>query len=334
MKVTLKDIAKDTGYSVSTVSRALRGDKKINSNSEKKIVESAKRLNYPHLRPETRHVRSNTPHFAIISDFQEGEFYSAFYSGFNKASKTHNVMFGLYSFAEYNRKDDIIKTIETLEDKGYNGAVLFIPYFEPKHYKTIINNTSSGFSMISISILHQPVMDTISFDAYSGGHRVASHFHERGYSNTGILLGPRSRPEALLRANGFSDYCHQHDQININWTFDGDYSVKSGQNAFKAFMKSNKKPRAIFASNDDMAIGFMQSALSQGLRIPDDVAIAGYDDLRISRILHPTLTSVSTDYEQLALNVSRQLLNRLNNQIEHQGFLNLIPVSLKIRESS
>jgi len=334
MKVTLKDIAKDTGYSISTVSRALRGDNKISSSSEQKIVKSAQRLNYPLANARTTPPEVESPHFAIVSDFQEGEFYSSFFSAFNSASLHFKVNFGLYSYAKLNNPKAIIERILDLEDHGFNGAVIFIPDFKPEHYKTLLEKTSSSFPLISISMVHSPVMDTIAFDAYSGGFSVANHFGERGYRSTGLIYGPHDRPEALLRANGYTDYCKQNADVELDWIFDGDYSIQSGQKAFNAFQKLDDKPRAIFASNDDMAMGFMQSALAAGYRFPDDIAIAGYDDLRICHIVHPTLTSVSTDFEKLAFNVSEQLINRLNNHVTHQGFLNLIPISLKIRESS
>ena len=334
MKVTLKDIAKDTGYSISTVSRALRGDNKISSSSEQKIVKSAHRLNYPLVKNKGQTPGVHSPHFAVVSDFREGEFYSAFFSAFNSASAHFNTSFGLYSYANLNDSQLIIKRILELEEHGFNGAIIFIPDFKPEHYRTLLNETRSSFPLISISMAHSPVMDTIAFDAYSGGFSVAKHFGKRGYRSTGLIYGPHNRPEALLRVNGYTDYCKQNKNVELDWIYDGDYSIQSGQKAFEAFHKLDPKPRALFASNDDMAMGFMQSAIAKGYRFPDDIAIAGYDDLRICSIIHPTLTSVSTDFEKLAFNVTKELTHRLNNHVTHQGFMNLIPVNLKVRESS
>lgn len=335
MKVTLKDIAEDTGYSISTVSRALRDDNKISDRSKQKIAQSAQRLKYPLANNAiTNGSDVDSPHFAIVSDFREGEFYSSFFSAFNSANLHFDVNFGLYSYANLRDPKHIIERILELEDHGFNGAVIFIPDLKPKHYRTLLEKTSPGFPLISISMVHSPVMDTIAFDAYSGGFSVANHFGERGYKSTGLIFGPHDRPEALLRANGYADYFKQHTDVELDWIYDGDYSIQSGQRAFEAFQKLDNKPRAIFASNDDMAMGFMQSALAAAYRFPDDIAIAGYDDLRICSIVHPTLTSVSTDFEKMAFSVSEQLINRLDNHITHQGFMNLIPIELKVRESS
>ena len=334
MKVTLKDIAKDTGYSISTVSRALRGDNKISSSSEQKIVKSAHRLNYPLVKNKKQTNGVHSPHFAVVSDFQKGEFYSAFFSAFNSVSRHFNASFGLYSYASINDSQLIIKRILELEKHGFNGAIVFIPDLKPEHYRTLLDKTRSGFPLISISMAHSPVMDTIAFDAYSGGFSVAKHFGESGYKSTGLIYGPHDRPEALLRANGYTDYCKRNKNVELDWIYDGDYSIQSGQKAFEAFQELDHKPRALFASNDDMAMGFMQSAIAKGYHFPDDIAIAGYDDLRICSIIHPTLTSVSTDFEKLAFNVTKELTHRLNNHVTHQGFMNLIPVNLEVRESS
>jgi len=334
MKTTLKDIAEDTGYSVSTVSRALRGDASIHPESESKIIDSARRLNYAHL-PAKAHVKSRSEtYFAVVTDFHKGEFFSSFFHGFTQISESSDVHFGLHNFSSAQTLEDTLKGLNSLRDFGYDGAVIFLPYLSRVDYEKIIAEVPPDFPMISTSLVNQPVMDTIAFDGYSGGFSVAQHFHQRGYKTGGLLYGPQTKPEALIRGNGFTDYCKQHQEFNHIWSFHGDYSPDSGREAFNVFDNLQQKPEAVFAANDEMALGFMQAAMACGYNIPDDVAIAGYDDLRICSIVSPALTSVTTDFNHLAMHISSMLKDRLQNPVKHRGLQNLIPVHLTIRESS
>lgn len=334
MKTTLKDIAEDCGYSVSTVSRALRGDSSIHPDSERKIIQSARRLKYAHL-PHTPAVdKLKDPFFAIITDFHEGEFYSSFYNGFIKASESTAINYGLHSVSNNADVELIIEEIQLLKRFGYHGGVLFVPHLTRDDYQKILDTVALDFPLLSTSVVHQPVMDTIAFDAYSGGFSVAKHFWERGYTRAAILLGPHNKPEALIRANGFADFSRQNPGFTIVWQFKGDYSLTSGQQAFAAFEKLKAKPQAVFAANDDMALGFMQAALAKGYNLPGDIGLAGYDDLRLCSIMQPNLTSVHTDFEALAGHIGSILTRRLDKPVEHQGIQNLIPVSLAVRQST
>jgi len=334
MKTTLKDIAEDTGYSVSTVSRALRGDASIHPESESKIIDSARRLNYAHLPAKAIVKSSGETFFAVVTDFHKGEFFSSYFYGFTQISATSEVHFGLHNISNNQNLEEIMRGLNSLREFGYNGAVIFLPYLTRADYQKIIAEIPSDFPMISTSLVNQPVMDTIAFDGYSGGFSVAQHFHKRGYKTGGLLYGPQSKPEALIRGNGFTDYCKQHREFNHVWSYHGDYSPNSGREAFKAFDNLQQKPEAVFAANDEMALGFMQAAISAGYTIPGDMAIAGYDDLRICRIMDPSLTSVTTDFNHLAMHISSMLKDRLQNPVKHRGLQNLIPVHLTIRESS
>jgi len=333
MKVTLKDIAEDTGLSVSTVSRALARKGKISSKNEKIIFESAYRLNYPLNNIDTPIDLRDNVYVALIINSHPGEFYASLYDGFDLASKNTNFNFGLFNIA-YKEKS-AADFITSMHQKHVDAAVIFLPSFSEDDYKLLIENTGSNFPIISAAPLPTPVIDTVTFDNYRGGYLVAKHFHEQGYKKIGIIQGPTAKVEAQLRKNGLMDYCERNN-LNVMWHFQTSYDPAGGQDAFKHFNSSTDKPEAIFASNDALGVGFMQRAVRNGFSIPRDVAIAGYDDLPICEYHHPTITSVHTDFESLGKNIIEMLTERLKNKnsTPHTGYTKLAPVSLKVRESS
>jgi DNA-binding LacI/PurR family transcriptional regulator len=330
-KVTLKDIADDTGLSISTVSRVLRGEGRTSNENEQVIIESAQRLGYPLQKQQTPFELRSEIYIAVITLVSEGEFYTSFFNGFHQASKNTNVHFCLFSVDHL--EEPIQDFIQGLQ-KHFDAAIIFLPSLTATDYRLILEKVRPDFPVISTASMLNPVLDTISFDGYGGGHQVAEHFFDQGYTDIGIIHGPNNKLESRFRSNGFIDFIKSESAMELVWEFNGDYSVKSGQAAFRAYKLAEKKPRAVFCANDSMLLGFMEMARADGLIIPDDLALAGYDNLPMCQTYSPQVTSVKTDYSILGSHVMRLLLSRIEDPIAHQGFLSLIPVSLIIRQSS
>ncbi len=333
-KITLKDIAEDAGVSISTVSRALTRTGKISGEKERKIFESAQRLNYPIQLDSTPFNLKSTVNIALVTYLHTGEFFSSLFNGFDHASQNTNATIQLLS-VRYS-KSDYIETIANLKNSGFDAAVIFLPEFVEKDYRKLLKEAPHNFPIVSTAPIVSPVLDTVTFDNYRGGYSVASHFEEQGYRTFGHIQGPSSRSEALLRKNGFVDYIAESDQLEFIWDFKGDYSLESGLRAYQSYKDSEHKPEAIFCSNDDVAIGFIHAALKDGIRIPQDVAIAGFDDLPKCKFYNPSITSVNTPYHILGKKVLDLILGRLENNDygQNTGYTNLVPVSLSVRDSS
>lgn len=333
MKVTLKDISDDTGFSVSTVSRAVRGKGRISQPNRKKIIASARKLGYP--MPENGHdrLKNKTLSVAIITNFQTGEFYASFFVGFMEASQNREMNISLFSIKP--ELDAINTLIVEIRSLGYSAAVMFIPQLKENQYRHILENKPKDFPVISCSNIDNSVFDTVTFDAYQGATLVSKHFYSEGYRKMGIIEGPYEAPEARFRTNGFSDYIKQTNDAEISWYYKGDYTHESGIEAFESFDKLSSKPEAIFAANDAMALGFIETARKSGYDIPGDVALAGYDNLPFCKYHYPQITSVNTDYRLLAENTLNNLISRLEREDDkHQGIVSLVPVTLEIRHSS
>ena len=334
MKVRLKDISDETGFSISTVSRVLRGDAKKNTKRVKQILKSAQKLGYPIHAQENSSPKKDV-YIAIITNFNVGDFYAAFFKGFYTASVGTNFKFSLFH-SEYDN-ESIIELISKLSVSSglYSGFVLFMPSLKENDYKEILSETPKDTIILSAAPLVYPVFDTLTFDSYSGAFAVANHFHNRGYKELGLVMGPLHRYDALLRKNGFIDYIEHHSDMSLSWQMSGNYTLESGWEAYTEFKKLEKKPRAIFFSNDDMCLGFMEKARDDNYSFPEDIAIAGYDDLPICSYHHPSVSSVHTDYTMLGKNAINYFIERIErNNPQPSGLLSMVPVSLCIRDSS
>lgn len=332
MKITLKDIAKDTGFSVATVSRVLNGSSKISTETQDVILESARRLKYFSPKQSDSDIATKFLDVVlIVSKFSEGEFYVSLFDGLNRASKQNNIRLSLIGVT--HPKEEVPKLLKEIS-LHYDAAILFIPEFDRYEYEQLLHNVPNGFPIISNALIENPVFPTVTFDGYSGGYLVAKYFESKTYKTLGLIQGPYERAESRYRNNGFKDYIQHNEDLKLNWIYNGDFTFESGVEAFAQFQQLKNKPRAIFAGNDDMANGFMESAKAEDVRFPEDVAIVGYDNLPVCRHNHPTISSVKTDYKALGMATMKLLRDSVENPEQNNNMVSFVSVSIVQRESS
>lgn len=331
MKVTLKDIAEDTGYSISTVSRVLNGFD-TNPGTKEAILKSARKLNYPIQNFDHALESNDLLDILLITGIEVGEFYASFFDGLNKAASRQNVRLSLASLE--NRIPKIEDIGKEIEDEDYDGLIINVPRFSKEHYKELKEVLPEDFPVVSNEILDNPIFETVGFDNYGGGQLVAQHFEDQGYTTCGIIRGPSDKNVSRQRAHGFVDYIRQSDSMSLIWEFEGNFSFEAGIEAFDDFNSQEDLPRAIFSGNDNMCQGFMQQAMVEGFEFPDDIAIVGYDDLPICSRHRPKISSVHTNYEHLGIVSIQRMKTLQENKNLPKNMMNLVPTKLVARESS
>lgn len=332
MKITLKDIADDTGFSISTISRVLNDSDKISVDTQKKVLSSAKKLGYKSVKNGNSKSKKLFNVALVATGFHEGEFYSSFFHGLNKSAAYNNVR--LFLTAVLDHEKGLVKLLKSLASDYYDGIVLFVPELLSTDYEKIASALPRDFPVISNSLVENPVFPTITFDSYTGGYLAAKHFYEQGYKKVGIIMGPPERSESRFRKNGFADYVSQQKEMELVWNCNGNFTFESGIRAFDKFHREKKKPEAVFATNDTMANGFLQKASKNNYVIPTDVALIGYDDLPSNRYTQPTISSIHTDYEKLGNTTIKALLEQVSETGVTSNLLSFVPVSVSHKGSS
>ncbi len=332
MKVTLKDIAKETGYSISTISRVLSNVGKISTKAREEILQAAQRLNYPTSRIAGYEIRKKHLNVALVTDFHEGEFYASYYYGIEKAAAAANVRLSLLNVADPRRNIKKFMT-DLIADKYYDCAIIFISEMLRKDYEELLEVMPDNFPVVSNALIENSIISTITFDGYSGGHQAARLFYKYGYRRVGIVKGPARKAESRFRYNGFNDYIDSKPDMDLVWEFQGDFEFNSGVQSFHDMVESGTEPEAVFVCNDLMATAFVDTAIVNNMVVPDDIGVLGYDDLPMCRHNNPTISSVRTDFQQLGHATIQALKNRFSDNGQQHGILSLIPVSISERES-
>ena len=210
---------------------------------------------------------------------------------------------------------------------------MFLPTLDTYGYG-VIKKSLEDYPIISIAPVFEPVFDTFTFDSYQGGALAAKKFIESGVEKFGVIHGPPEKWEAELRKSGFYDTLEKESK-KVSWSFKGNYSFESGEMAFRDIFDNKIKKIGIFASNDQMAVGFIHAALEKNAKIPGDYNIIGYDNILFSKIFYPKLTTINTDVDQLSFEALDYLVRMIKGQIKSgtAAKKTLIPVNLVERDT-
>ncbi len=332
-KTTLQDISEYTGLSISTISRILRGESGQGENV-KTAIDAASKLNYPlnvgYLKGKY-HYKTNA-RIALVTTIFPSEFYASLMTGLNKAAELSQTDLSIHHLNP--EKIELFEFIKSLIARNIEGVILFLPELTEHAYQQLVKKLPTDFAFVSVLPVQNPSLDTITFDSYGGGYLVAKHFHEKGYLDVGIVNGPFNRQESLLRRNGFYDYVAKQKEMKVVWSYDGNFEYMDGFSAFLNYLNTSKKPRAVFCANDVMCMSFLSKATEYGISVPNELALAGFDDLPMCKYINPSITTVKTDYVALGKKTLETLKTKLTQKDPHTGIQSLIPVTISKREST
>jgi LacI family transcriptional regulator len=165
------------------------------------------------------------------------------------------------------------------------------------------------------SALKSAQFDVLNVDNYGGAYAMTRHLLAAGHASIVFIGGPEDNFDAQQRERGYREAMAALAPKAAVKVVPGDFSEESGYRAARALAKTGKPPRAVFAANDMMAVGCLRAFAESDLRVPQDVALAGFDDIPIARYVTPALTTVQVRIADLG----RSALERVAAAIEKPG---------------
>jgi LacI family transcriptional regulator len=198
---------------------------------------------------------------------------------------------------------------EVLADDSFAGIVLTPPLSDDRHVLGLIEARRLPYVRIA------PLLDpdrgcTVIMDEYDAARAITAHLLDKGHRRIGFIRGPRVHLVSMRRFNGYANAIGGKGlRIDQSLVVDGDFSRESGrEQAGKLFAA---KPTAIFASNDEMAIGVIEAAKAANIDIPRDISLVGFDDNAAARTVRPRLTSLRQPLEEMGVAACQMLAERI-----------------------
>ena len=324
---TIKDIAKEAGVSISTVSYALNNDSKVSEKTKQKILEVAEQLNY---RPSgiARYLKKqNMQTIGIFLNDLGGPFYSELINGVQEVVSSNG--YDLIACSTYGGSQSAANRF--LREKFLDGAIINAPSIPNE---IILSVACQEFPVVVLDRrLDGEFIYSVLIDNTQGAFDAVSHLVEKGYKKIGYVSGPSNSFDNMERFKGYRRALEQFGLVfEPKWNIQGRFTEKGGYQAIKMLMNNGELPEAIFSANDEMAVGIIQGLKEAGLKVPDDLAIVGFDDIEIASYTQPKLTTIrhpNYDWGALAAHTVFQAFQDISMQKTI-----VLPTDLVVRESS
>jgi LacI family transcriptional regulator len=328
MAATIKEIASKARVSIATVSRAINLDPSVTEETRKKILKIAAKLDYrPNVLARNLTQKKSNLIGLILPEISD-EFFTEVIKGVDEVAFSGNFYTIVASSHKYKSlKEELVTFIRN----GLISGLILLASNIDEELISILSKSQIPVVLINSNTKIKK-FDRIGLDDYSGAFSITKYLINKRKNNfLAHITGPVDNDDAILRRNGFIDACKK---FGIKFLVEkGDFSRESGFNACKKLMSLKNKPQAIFAGNDMMAIGCYDYVKQNNLKIPDDIGIAGFDDIFVAQYLIPPLTTVQVNIEDIGKKAADFLLKRIQSSNGSTAAVMNIPVKLIIRES-
>lgn len=337
-RATLDDVAALAGVSIKTVSRVVNKEPNVRAATQDKVNAAISELNY-RPNPSARNLASQRSHLIglVYDDPSAYELPSAGYiikmqEGALRACKQEN--YDLLIHPCNYRDKDLEKELQALiEHARPDGIILAAPLSNMPKVVKAIEQTGTNLVRLSPGTSNGD-HSTISTNDEEISAEMTAYLHSLGHRQIAFITGHPSHKAVAKRLVG---YKHGLTRCGLKFTKNmvlaGDNSIGSGEICGEKLLSRKNPPTAIFAANDDMAVGVMRSAERLGFRIPADISIAGFDDIALARQVFPALTTVSQPLANMTEDASMLLINAARAS-DKKITREVIPGRLEIRDTT
>lgn len=309
-KTTLKDLAKELAISANTVSRALRDMPDIGDETKRIVKAAAKRLNY-HTNLAASMLRTNRSKAigVIVSDIANPVF-SGMVKGIEFSCKMAD-----YSMLLSNTNESFEEEVTALSSmlkRNVDGIILFPTMIKDE---TVLDLLEKNVPFVLVGRKFSDILTNVVInDDMHGGFLAAEHLYKKGHRKFLYIAGPLYISSSSERLSGFrqclSHYGLPSDAVEV---YEAEASWEGGYNIMKKLLESGIKATAVFAFSDFMAIGILKALRDNGISVPAEIAVMGYDDIDFCELTVPSLTTIDLSKFRIGKRAMDLLLQEINS---------------------
>jgi len=310
-EATIRDVARRAQVSVASVSRVLNRLDNVSDETRARVTAAVDALGYvPHAGARSLSL-AKTGAIGVVLPNLHGEFFSEIVRGMDRLATKRGYLLLLSNMhAQSGEAETVLRAMRGRVD----GLIVMAPHLEDVEFATAIpRGTPAVLVNTRAEISDRPA---IHLDNAAGARVVAEHFIATGRRRIVHISGPLGNIDAEERAGAFTAALDLHEDVQST-VVQGDFYEESGGAAVAALIEAGRSFDAIFAGNDMMAIGALEALRARGLSVPEDVAVAGFDDVPLAS--HLGLTTVRVRIAELGERAIERLIRMLEGEEDSIG---------------
>lgn len=304
-KVTIYEVAKDAGVAISTVSRVLNNSPNVSEETKKKVQKTIDDLNF---RPQVsaRKLASKEPQLlAVAVPSFTTPFFNEVLKGVKDEIKKMDLDIILYNTGSKDPEEAVISFF----DRGTADALILLSIDVSENIHKHLQ--SSRVPIVLVNAAHE-AYNYFMVNDYQGGYMAGEHLVKKGFQNIGMITTPVKTRSSDDRERGFKDALKNYKmKIDKTLFVSGDttkhagFTEETGFEAVYKFDKMGRYPDAVFCANDTQALGALHALSRLGIKVPDDIAIMGYDNIKLSKYLD--LTTIDQQMHTIGIQATARL---------------------------
>lgn len=334
--VTMKDVARAANVSQSTVSRVLSPTTSkvpISEETQQKVLAVIKELGY-HPNQYARSLRGKKSHMIgmLIADITNPFYQTMVRAVQDVASQYHyNVMI---ANSDHTCEKEML-FCESLIRHPADGAIIVPYHLTDDDLQNLIVRTGMEISAVGIHITHPDVDIVYADDAKATYNAIRWLIDPKGHQRIAMILASQNYPVSVRRHGAYKQAMKDAGlSVPLEYVVEGDWSVESGRKAIRSLLELPVPPTAVFAASDTLAIGALETALEMNYRVPEDIAIIGFDDIPAASWVRPRLTTVAQYPGEMGMHLAKSLFQRILGEYNGPRRLFEVPCHFIEREST
>jgi len=333
-QVTIKDIAQKLKISVSTVSRALRGSTEIKEETRNQVLELAEELHYSPNPIALSLKDKRTKVIGVMVQEIANNYCSATIAGIEDYA--YKMGYHVLISQSHEKYDVEVLNTQLLASRRIDGLIITLSNETRKvdHLKDLIEK---GIPVVMFDrVCEQLKTHKVVVDDYQGAFDATTHLIKQGYTRIAHLTIAKYLSITQHRLKGYTDALVAHSiPVNKDWIIHCDFDTESAERNIRSLFQQHNKPDAILTSVERLSIACLKVLKDMQLRVPEDVAIAGFSDNPLNSFLNPTLTSVSQPTFEIGQHAAQLLIEQIESKKMPEKFKTIeLKTTMDVRESS
>lgn len=331
MAATIKDVAKIAGVSISTVSRVINNSKPVSPEVKRKVLEAIDGTGYkPNEIARTLVTKKSNVIGIIVTDL--GFSYIAeMVRGIEEIGKMYD--YDILLCSSYGEEEAELNYMRLLIQKQVEGIILISNNLNDS-VKEYIKESNINFIYLS-RYTYDKDFNTVKIDYNDAAYEMTKHLINQNHKRIAYVSDcSRNNGIDSMKLEGYKKAIEQNEFYDFKiYKAKATSQIQSGYDIANEIVSDEFNATAVFCSNDELAIGLINYMYDNNIKVPDDISVVGFGDLKIASILRPTLTTVKEPYYDIGAVAIRRIIKELNKENVEDNDINL-PFNIKIRNSS